>query len=76
LTAYKSQVVCGHRRRGQQVWVWWGAFYWGWLSYWRVECLGQNGFIAHLTLNCSLSFYRASWVFLVCLATLDARVPR
>lgn len=26
--------------------------------------------------NCVLSFHRASWVFLVCLATPDARVPR
>lgn len=29
-----------------------------------------------LTPHCSLSFHRESWVFLVCLVILDARVPR
>ena len=37
---------------------------------------GRTGIVASCAPNCLLSLHRASWVFLVCLAILDARAPR
>lgn len=63
--------------RGEGLEVCWGGLLGGgWLPSLGLGVSRDGVSVTPLAPNCSLFLHRASWVFLVCLATLDARVPR